>query len=318
MKSFLGVLCLLILHPLVWAGTAQELLGGKRVLILGDSITQRGDYVTFLEYYLDRSADFTPANILSIGLSSETVSGLSEAGPWPRPCVLERLPRALAAFKPAVVLACYGMNDGVYAPASAAHLAAFLDGLHRLIAQVRAAGAQVVLITPPPFDHVPVSARGGETSEGPFSYRHPYFGYDETLTDFTKAMRKLIAPGVRVIDLHTPMRAAVTTRQSAEPAFSFTRDGVHPDLAGHLLMARIIAAGLGLATPDGDLSAELRRIEADPLYPLVRDRRELRSEAWLPFIGYTREATFKTASVTAAERVAARLADEIAQRQRTH
>ena len=59
------------------------------------------------------------------------------------------------------------------------------------------------------------------------------------------------------------------------------------------------------------MDAEVARIAADPLFPLVTDRRELRSEAWLPFVGYTRDSTFKSNSVSAAERVAARLQQAI-------
>ena len=51
------------------------------------------------------------------------------------------------------------------------------------------------------------------------------------------------------------------------------------------------------------------------LYRFLRrqgyDRRSLRSEAWLPFVGYTRGPSFKSESVTAAERVAAGLAQQI-------
>jgi hypothetical protein len=76
-------------------------------------------------------------------------------------------------------------------------------------------------------------------------------------------------------------------------------------------MARVIAAGLGLALPAAPAEAELARIQADPVFALVADRRSLRSEAWLPFVGYTSSAPMKSGSVTAAERVAARLQTEI-------
>src|ERR1700755_42158 len=75
-------------------------LNHQRVLILGDSITQDGRYVSYLEYYLHRLAPAEKADIISIGLSSKTVSGLSEKShPYPRPCALERLDRALKLVK---------------------------------------------------------------------------------------------------------------------------------------------------------------------------------------------------------------------------
>ncbi|MDI1249346.1 MAG: GDSL-type esterase/lipase family protein, partial [Lacunisphaera sp.] len=157
----------------------SPLLAGKRVLVLGDSITQDGRYVSTLEYYLQQLAPETKCDLISIGLSSETVSGLTEPdNQRPRPCVLERLDRALNAVKPQVVFACYGMNDGIYHPSSPERLAAFTTGLHQLITQVRAAGAELVLITPPVFDPVPVAAKTVPATAPAFGYGRYYAGYD--------------------------------------------------------------------------------------------------------------------------------------------
>ncbi len=280
-------------------------LAGRRVLVLGDSITQDGRYVSYLEYYLHAAGQ--DCDLISLGLSSETVSGLSEPGhPFPRPCVLERLDRALKAVKPAVVLACYGMNDGIYHPPAPERLAAFTTGLHQLIAQVRNAGAQLVLITPPIYDPLPAAAKTVPITAEKFGFTTPYAGYDDVLAEFTRTETALKEDSVTVIDLHTVMAQALAARRAREPAFSFTKDGIHPQDAGHLLMARTIAAGLNLPTP-ADPDAELARLSADPVFALVRLRRELRSEAWLPFVGYTRGQTYKSASVAAAEKAAERL-----------
>jgi lysophospholipase L1-like esterase len=282
-------------------------LAGKRVLVLGDSITQDGRYVSDLDYYF-RAAG-RPCDLISIGLSSETISGLSEKTEV-RPCVVERLARALKAVQPQIVIACYGMNDGIYHPPSPEILRAFNAGVRSLIDQVRATGASLVLITPPVFDPLPIAARTLPPGAADYSFGHPYSGYNETLAQFAAAEVALHEPGLTVIDLHTPMTAALAARRVKEPTFSFARDGVHPGDLGHLAMAHLIAAGFGLATP-ADLDAELLRLQADPVYALVRDRRELRSEAWLPYVGYTHGATYKSASVGAEEKVAARLQREI-------
>ena len=283
-----------------------------RVLVLGDSITQDGRYVSFLEYYLHQVAPAAQPDLISIGLSAETVSGLSEPGhPYPRPCVLERLDRALQAVKPQVVLACYGMNDGIYHPPAPERAAAFAAGLQRLIAQVRAAGARLVLITPPLFDPEPIRARTVPAGAPEFGYSHPFTGYDGVLADFGAAELALHESGVEVIDLHTPLAQALAARRQHESAFTFSPDGVHPADAGHLLIARTIAAGVGLALPAVPLDEELARVQTDPVFALIRERRSLRSEAWLAFVGYTREHTFRSASVEAAETVAARLQAQI-------
>ena len=262
-------------------------LAGQRVLWLGDSITQAGDYVTFAEYYLERAFPREKFDIISIGRSGETTSGLSEkASPFPRPCVHDRLARALDLAKPSVVIACYGMNDGIYHPASPERMWAFQGGVRKLLDVCHAAGARVILLTPPPFDRVP-----GKTllpKEAPdFSYQTPYEDYDDVLADFAHWETTLPASVATTIDLHGTMRDYLAAHRRIDPAFAFVKDGVHPNAAGHLFMAQTVLRGLGipLAGADADLSKELVRIQADPLYQLVKKQREARSDAWLPYVG---------------------------------
>jgi lysophospholipase L1-like esterase len=296
------------------AATTPPLLARQRVLMLGDSITQDGRYVTFFEYYVHRLAPGTRADLISIGLGRETISGLTEPGhAYPRPNGLDRLDRALGTIKPSVVFACYGMNDGIYHPSSPERLAAFTTGLDVLIAKVRAAGATLVLITPPLFDPLPIPQRIAPADATVYGYQQTFSGYDDVLAQLGAAVRTRSGPDVQVIDLHTVMRAVLAERRRADPAFTFAPDGVHPGDLGHLLMARTIASGLGLSLPEATLEAELARIQADPLFPLVRDRRALRSEGWLAHIGYTRGETYRAQSVQATERIATRLQTEIEQ-----
>lgn len=314
LRPFLLVLvpaALFLFAPLHAADNPPS-LAGKRVLVLGDSITQDGRYVSFLEYYLQRLPPGAKTDLISLGLSSETVSGLTEASETvARPCVLERLDRALQAVKPQLVLACYGMNDGIYHPSAPARLAAFTTGIQRLIAQVRATGAELVLITSPVFDPVACARKAVPLGAGSFGYRSPYDGYDAVLAEFAAAQMALHEPGVTVIDLHTPMAAALAAGRATDPKFTFSPDGVHPGNPGHLLMARIIGTALGLPVPATDPAAELARVSADPAYPLVHARRRLRSEGWMPFVGYTRDRAYKSASIDATEEAAQLLQQQI-------
>ncbi len=114
-------------------------LSAKRILFLGDSITHAGGYVAWIETQLRLQGVKPMPEIINLGLSSETLSGLSEAGhPFPRPDVHERLDRALAKIKPDVVVACYGMNDGIYHPFSEERFRAYQEGVKRLIQKVHA------------------------------------------------------------------------------------------------------------------------------------------------------------------------------------
>src|ERR1700743_2299364 len=106
--------CLLALVCIALPALAQKAppLGGQKVLWLGDSITQAGDYVTIVEYYLNTRYNAGHFDFVSIGRASETTSCLTEKDPpFPRPCLSERLDRALDLVHPQLVIACYGMND---------------------------------------------------------------------------------------------------------------------------------------------------------------------------------------------------------------
>ena len=255
-----------------------ERLAGRRIMVLGDSITQNGLYVSHLEYFLQKADPAARYDIVSVGLASENTSGLSEpghaGGRFPRPNVHERLGRALAAVKPQVVIACYGMNDGILMPINDERMSAFQQGVTKLVNDCRSAGAEVILVTPPVFD-----AKTKET-----------WTYDQTLAAFSEWEVKHPPEGVAgVVDLHSFMAAALAERQAANPAFHFCGDQVHPGPLGHLVMAQAILNGLGVNLPAGTAEELLASTEADPMFKLVHQRRELRSKAWLDHIGYTRE-----------------------------
>jgi hypothetical protein len=80
------------------------LAAARRIVVLGDSITYGGTYVDFVEAVVRLRAPDWRGEIIDLGLSSETVSSLSEtghAGPistndspasWPRPNPTSSLP----------------------------------------------------------------------------------------------------------------------------------------------------------------------------------------------------------------------------------
>ena len=265
-----------------------ESLAGKRIVFLGDSNTQAGGYVAFTTHYLEKLYPKKHFDILSLGLASETLSGLSEdnhaGGAFPRPCLFERLGRVLEKSKPEVVFACYGMNDGIYLPLDKERVAAFQKGVTKLIEQCQAAGVkQIFLITPPIYDFAP---KAGE------------FNYDSVLAEFAKWQMTLKLPGVQVIDLHTAMAKARADRTAP-----FSNDKVHFGDDGHLVVAKSILTALGVKTPDETVAA----IKADPLFKLVEQKRSLRSSAWMKHIGYTREKTVEPGPLGTVEMDAARM-----------
>jgi lysophospholipase L1-like esterase len=288
-----------VVNPLV------NLFTNRRVLWLGDSITQNGRYVSYVEYYLNKTFPAREFDFVSIGLSSETVSGLSEKKhPFPRPCVFDRLHAALDATLPATVVACYGMNDGIYHPQNEERMRAFQEGVRRLGNAVSAAEAEFVLLTPPPFDAVAIPKKAQPETAGDFGSSAPFNGYDGVLADYAKWEQSLSVEEAKVVvDLHGTLTTALTTRRQQDASFTFAKDGIHPSPLGHLLMAHAFLRGIGVELADAanDLDAELTRVEADPLFKLVHDRREKRSAGWLGFVGYSRGKVVKTDSVSSVE-----------------
>jgi lysophospholipase L1-like esterase len=280
-------------------------LGGQKVLWLGDSITQAGDYVTIVEYYLNKEYPSSRFDFVSIGLSSETTSCLTEKDhPFPRPCLSERLGRALDLIHPQLVIACYGMNDGIYHPQSPERMAAFQKGIQGLVEAVREKSARLILLTPPPFDPLAAGAAALAEDAPDFSYKAPYAKYDDVLRDYATWEKTLAAPDVTVIDLHSAMAAHLAKQRASNPKFSFTKDGIHPDFEGHLLMAQTILLNFKVKMSRDPLSEEAARIQADPIFALVKSYRERRSQGWLDYVGYTREKQVKMQYPAAAEKAA--------------
>ena len=258
--------------------SGAKALSGKRVMTLGDSVTQDGRYLSYIEYTLQKQNPGLDFDIVNAGLASETTSGLTEEGhPGPRPCIHERLDRALADVKPQLVIACYGMNDGIYKPLSDDRQKAFQDGITQLVKKCQAAGAEVILITPPAYD---VDCHGGVAAMG--------FDYNTVLDAYAAWELKTAPGGAQVLDLHVPMSAMVKPAREAKHPLHNPGDGVHPAEMGHFVMADAILKALKLPLPPGDLDTQLAAAQADPLYKLIRQRQSARGSGWLNYIGFTR------------------------------
>ena len=74
---------------------------------------------------------------------------------------------------PDVVVACYGMNDGIYHPFAEQRFEAFRERIRKFTGAERLAGATVVLLTPPPFDAVAAKANVVPADSPQFGYRTP-------------------------------------------------------------------------------------------------------------------------------------------------
>ncbi|MFN3652248.1 MAG: SGNH/GDSL hydrolase family protein [Armatimonadota bacterium] len=263
------------------ASTAADrffLREGDRVLLLGDSITHAGGYTQYLEAYLITRFPERRVELINLGLGSEGVTGLTEPDhPFPRPNVHDRLTRALHVVKPSVVVACYGMNDGIYHPFSPERMQKYQQGIRALVSAVKGSGARLALVTPPPFDPTPVkSTVGADAPE--FGYKTPYRDYDEVLTRYSAWLLTLRKEGLTVVDIHTPLLRHLREERKSNPGYLLAPDGVHLNAAGHALFARELLRAWGAPeeVDRAEIDARALRVRQGDVNGLTRDGDGLR------------------------------------------
>ena len=222
----IALLCLMALVPAVHADEPFLLKPGAKVLFVGDSITHSGGYIQYVDAYLLTRFPQAKYELINVGLGSETVTGLSEPDhPWPRPDIHERFERALEKTKPDVVIACYGMNDGIYYPFAEERFQKYQAGIRKLIDKAKKAKATVVLMTPPPFDPLPLAAKVRPATAEKFAWFAPYKDYDDRhplrqvkIDAAREASRWPTARG----DVETPGRGAKKIRNMSSAPAAFT------------------------------------------------------------------------------------------------
>ena len=292
----------------------------QTILFLGDSITFAGGYVDHFDAQLRLAAAHAgrdAPNVIQIGLSSETVCGMTEQGhPFPRPNVHSRLKSALERIEPDVVFACYGMNDGIYKPLDAERFACYQDGMRRLVRDVLASAAELVLLTPPPFDRTGrrIGRKPMVTAEqqaaGAIGI---YEGYDEVLTKYAAFVASLPdeeefrEQPLSVIDLHAYLKRNLAGARKFNKAFTYAKDGIHPDQQGHRIMGLWISQLRGGAEP-----LKLADPRTKRAMTLIRERSTMLRDAWHAAIGHEHPRKPPGLPVERAEAKAAELDRQIA------
>jgi lysophospholipase L1-like esterase len=277
---------------------AQNALPGlekfHRVVFIGDSITYAGSYIDDIEaYVLTRDTNST-ITFLNLGQSSETVSGLSEpghaGGKYVRPDAHMRIAAVLEKTKPDLVIADYGMNDGIYQPFSEEHFQKFTDGMKWLHETILKSGAKIVHVTPSPFD--PVGCKKPLTPDGAKGFSAPYTNYNDVLDRYSEWLVAQRTNGWDVVDIHTPMNRFIADHRKTDAKYTFTRDGVHPDAVGHWLMAREILVHLGAPTnleTMNSVEPELADYpHGDELLKAIASQEKVLRDAWLTEAGHLR------------------------------
>lgn len=258
----------------------------KKIMFLGDSITDNGTYIAHMNMYFYQHMQSTGIDFVNLGVSSETASGLSEPDhPFPRPCVLDRIDRAIELCRPDWAVVCYGMNDGIYYPFSEERFSAYKKGILEVIRRLKANNIKVAIMTPPPFDKkMPktILPLGMEK----YKFSEAYEDYDKVLEKYGQwILTEVKEVAGRVIDIYNPMKLYVEDRRKEDPSY-VSGDGVHPNIEGHWIIAKVLLKELFNLCLER-LPDYIGEPEASPLFKLVMERHRLLSSAWKEHVGHT-------------------------------
>ena len=221
----------------------QNVLAGKRkIVIVGDSITEGGKYpggyVWLLERYLSALYPDRKIKIVNAGISGNKATDMQA-----------RFQKDAIDQKPDLVMINVGVNDVWHAffnfpknqffpqgnLPTGVPLAEYRDKITQMVLAAKAAGIRVVLLSPTPI---------GETLDGPENRR---------LQEYIAAMREIALENQCLfIDLNGPCQEVIATYQkhAGKTLNLLAGDRVHPNPSGYRIIAFTILRGLGVPAKD--------------------------------------------------------------------
>ena len=206
---------------------------GDRLAIIGDSITEQKMYSRTIETYLTVCEPDLKITVRQFGWSGETAEGF-----------LRRMTNDCLRFDPTVATLCYGMNDHRYRAYDEGVGQWYRDNYSAVARSLVAHGARVVLGSPGCVGRVPHWAPDTNA---------PVEDLNLNLCQLRNLDVQIAAQEhTRFADVFWPMlTTGYAAQEKFDPNFRIAgKDGVHPDWAGHLLMARAFLKAMGL---DGEL-----------------------------------------------------------------
>ena len=221
----------------------QNVLAGKRkIVIVGDSITEAGKYpggyVWLLQRYLSALYPDRKIAIVNAGISGNKATDMQA-----------RFQKDAIDQKPDLVMINVGVNDVWHAffdfPKNQFYpqgnlpmgvsLAEYREKITQMVLAAKAAEIRVVLLSPTPI---------GEILDGPENRR---------LQEYIAAMREIALQNQCLfIDLNAPFQEVIGTYQkhAGKTLNLLAADGVHPNPSGYRIIAFTILRGLGVPAKD--------------------------------------------------------------------
>jgi lysophospholipase L1-like esterase len=216
---------------------------GDRLAIIGDSITEQRLYSRMIETYLTACTPELDITARQFGWSGETAEGF-----------VRRMTNDTLRFHPTVATTCYGMNDHRYRPYDEPNAQWYRMNQTTVVRALKDAGARVVLGSPGCVGKMPSWVKSAD-------------GTIDDLNDSLCKFRNIDieiakSEGVNFADVFWPMLTSfVDGRQRyGDDYYISGKDGVHPGLAGQIVMAHAFLKGMGL---DGDIGTFTVDLGAD-------------------------------------------------------
>jgi len=220
--------CLPVLLTFAVLAPAQDffLKDGDTVVFYGDSITDQRLYTTFIETFTVTRYPRMHVKFVHSGWGGDRVSGGGGGS------IDERLRRDVFAYQPTVMTIMLGMNDGSYRAFDEDIFTRYKTGYEHIIESVRQAlpAVRITVIEPSPFDDVT---------------RAPNFegGYNQVLMKYGSFLQDLAnRDHLSIADMNIPVVDALKRANATDPkeAQQIIPDRVHPQAAGHLIMAEAL------------------------------------------------------------------------------
>ncbi len=216
---------------------------GDRLAIIGDSITEQKKYSRIIETYLTVCVPQHEVTVRQYGWSGEKADGF-----------LRRMDNDCLRFDPTLATLCYGMNDARYRPFDITNGMWYRDHYTAVVRKLKAAGARVVLGSPGCSGKIAswVKSRSGTLDE----HNLNLCALRDICIDIARS------EDVRFADQFWPMfqqqHFADLKYSTADKPYQVAgKDGIHPDWAGHVMMAYAFLRSMGLSGEVGTVTVDL-------------------------------------------------------------
>jgi len=217
---------------------------GDRVAICGDSITEQKMYSRLMEDYLTMCVPQLNLTVRQFGWSGEQARDF-----------IKRMTNDVLRFEPTVATTCYGMNDHWYRAYEDVIGNTYRTNQEMIVDAFKHWGVRVVLGSAGCVGKVPAWQKDRSSTV-------------DQLNSNLGTLRNIDAQiatrmNVGFADVFWPMmNAGTVARQRYGTNFNISgADGVHPNWAGHAVMAYAFLKGMGLDGEIGTFTVDLKKNE---------------------------------------------------------